>query len=210
VPEVFSISVTAPGAAQTLHATATVSTGPVDTNPANNLAMLPTSVVVGSPTGFDVSLTMIGPAKAAPGGPLAYTLVVVNNGPADATSLKVTDPLPAGVLFQSLTASPGWACTAPAAGSGGTISCTLATLAVATPQVFSIAATAPTASGVVTNTGTVATSPVDLNTADDTASVQTTVGQPAPTSIPTLRTEGLLALAALLAVLGSSLSRRLG
>lgn len=210
VPEVFSISVTAPGTAQTLNATAVVSTGPVDTNPANNLAMLPTSVVVGSPTGFDVSLAKVGPATAAPGGSLDYTLVVVNNGPADATSLTLTDPLPAGVLFQSLTASPGWACTTPAAGSGGTISCTLATLAVATPQVFSIAATAPTAAGVVTNTGTVATSPVDLNTANDTASVQTTVGQPAPTSIPTLRTEGLLALAALLAVLGSSLSRRLG
>ncbi|MFI5182252.1 MAG: DUF11 domain-containing protein [Thermoanaerobaculia bacterium] len=207
-PVVFSISVTAPGTAQTLNATATVSTGPIDTNPANNVATLSTSVAASAPTGFDVSLVKIGPASAAPGGPIEYTLVVVNNGPASATSLTVTDPLPAGVLFQSLTAPPGWVCTTPVVGAGGTVSCTLATLAVATPQVFSIAATAPTVSEVVTNTATVATSPVDSNAANDTASAQTVVGQAPPSAIPTLHPVGLLALTGLLAAFGASLSRR--
>jgi uncharacterized repeat protein (TIGR01451 family) len=207
-PQVFSISVTAPGAAQVVNATATVSTGPTDVNPANNTAALPISVTSGSPAGFDISLAMIGPAAALPGGALSYTLVAVNNGPSAGTALTLTDPLPAGVLFQSLAAPAGWTCATPSIGTSGTISCALATLSVATPQIFSVVATAPSAPGPVTNTGTITSSPADTNAANNVASVQTAIGSSLPEAVPALGAGALLALAGLLAALGVGLAKR--
>jgi len=78
-----------------------------------------------------------------------YTVTVGNKGPSDASALKMTDALPAGlVMAGAVTVTPGIAapltvnsCTAPAVGSNGTVTCTLgpvptdATGADATKQV---------------------------------------------------------------------------
>src|SRR4030095_3709847 len=56
---------------------------------------------------------------------LTYTLDVANAGPAPASTVTVTDPLPAGTAFVSATGS-GWACNQ----ASGTVTCTRARLAV--------------------------------------------------------------------------------
>ena len=48
-----------------------------------------------------VTLTKTGPATAKPGDTITYTLSYHNLGPADATSSKIVDTLPAGVTYVS-------------------------------------------------------------------------------------------------------------
>ena len=56
---------------------------------------------------------------------MAYSLVVVDNGPSDAAGLSVTDTLPAGVTFVSASGT-GWTCT----NTGNvSVTCTRPTLA---------------------------------------------------------------------------------
>ena len=66
------------------------------------------------------------PNPVAAGNTLTYTLSVVNHGPSDAHDVKVSDPLPAEVIYRSLTSTAGTMCTE----ASGTVSCDLGTLAV--------------------------------------------------------------------------------
>lgn len=52
--------------------------------------------IIGYP---DLAIGKIGPASAVPGRPITYTLTVVNNGPAPATGLVITDGLPIGAGY---------------------------------------------------------------------------------------------------------------
>ena len=54
----------------------------------------------------DVSITKTAPATVQANGAIAYSLVVANAGPAAASSLSVTDTLPAGVTFVSARPAP--------------------------------------------------------------------------------------------------------
>ena len=72
----------------------------------------------------DLSITKSdAPDPVSPGGTLTYTLTVTNGGPTGATSVTVTDTLPAGVTFVS-AAGAGWTCSQ----SSGTVTCTRASL----------------------------------------------------------------------------------
>jgi uncharacterized repeat protein (TIGR01451 family) len=61
-----------------------------------------------------------------PGATLTYGITVNNDGPNIALDAVLSDPLPPGTTFQSLTAEPGWTCTTPAVGVTGTVTCTTA------------------------------------------------------------------------------------
>ncbi|MBK6796894.1 MAG: DUF11 domain-containing protein [Acidobacteria bacterium] len=73
----------------------------------------------------DVSIRKDDSVSAVAGGaPVSYKITVTNNGPSDAQNIEVSDSLPAGLLFEGITAPAGWNCTTPAVGQGGTITCT--------------------------------------------------------------------------------------
>lgn len=78
----------------------------------------------------DLSLqkTVTSPTVIA-GGNITYTLTASNIGPAEAMNIVVRDVLPAQTVFVSAETAEGWSCTTPAVGSGGTVTCTLPTLA---------------------------------------------------------------------------------
>jgi endo-1,4-beta-xylanase len=72
--------------------------------------------------------TTIAPDKTTvlSGHAVAYAIDVTNHGPDAATSPALTDTMPAGMTFQSLTAPAGWTCTTPPTGQSGQISCSAA------------------------------------------------------------------------------------
>ena len=100
---------------------ATVSGNELDPIPANNQA---SATITVRPL-VDLKLTKVAsnPTPAA-GGPVSYTLTLVNNGPSPATSVTITDPLPSGLSFLSASAGQG-SCSA----SGQTVTCQLGSLA---------------------------------------------------------------------------------
>ena len=115
------------------------------------------------------------PDPVPAGGTYTYAIEVENSNTDPAVNARMSLPLPAGVVFVSATTSIGSCSHAPAT---NTVSCsfgTLAgTLAGGSPASISIVVR-PTATGVVTVTGVVATDSAEINTLNNTQTANTTV-----------------------------------
>lgn len=108
-----------------------------------------------------------GPSLVAVGGSVSYNLTVTNLGPDTASAVVLQDTLPSGVTFVSATTSQG-ACTHAA----GIVTCNLGTLAANGSATITITGTATTA-GALNNTALVSSGAIDLNTANNSASIAT-------------------------------------
>jgi uncharacterized repeat protein (TIGR01451 family) len=132
-----------------------------------------TLLATGTFSGFQVSqsfpdLILAGSAAPNPvpaGNEVAYSLSVTNIGVGDANDVRLRDVLPAGLTFVSATASQGGC-----ANVNGTVVCDLLTITNGDYATVTIVATTSTA-GSVTNSATVTTFPLDMNTANDSATV---------------------------------------
>lgn len=121
------------------------------------------------------------PDPVFPGAGLTYTITVANGGPDAATGLTLTDALPAGTLFASLTFPAGWGCLAPAVGANGTVTCTIATLAASSSAVFTLNVTVDPAVApgtVLSNTASVTQTSTEASPGDESATATTTVQTP--------------------------------
>jgi len=127
----------------------------------------------------DASVTKTGtPGTVTVGTNVSYTVTVNNAGPAAASSVSLTDPIPVGMNFVSLASPMGWTCMTPAVGANGTVTCTIATLASGVAaQVFTLVVSTATA-GARTNTAMLANTTPDPNAANNMASAMTTVNAP--------------------------------
>jgi uncharacterized repeat protein (TIGR01451 family) len=153
--------------------TATVSTTTTDSIAANNTSSA--STLVGSATSADVQIVKTpsaNPVRTAD--TLVYNLVVTNNGPATATNVTVTDPLPTNLTYVSATTSKG---TCSYNAGTRTVSCAVGTLT--NGQVASIAVRVTvdaSASGLtLTNTATVAATQTDPVPSNNTSSAPVVV-----------------------------------
>ncbi len=165
-----------------------ITSGTTDPNLANNSA---TAInTVGIATSADVSITNTSSAAITNAGTnVTMTGVVTNNGPVAATSLTFTEPIPTiptnpvNLTFQSLASPAGWNCAPlPAVGStGGTVTCTIASLASGASATFSLVLGIPagTAAGtVITATDNISAATPDPNPANNLASATTVVATP--------------------------------
>jgi len=81
----------------------TATTASTETLTENNTAEWITEVAIPHPPAPDLSAAKSGPATAAPGERITYTLRLSNTGQAAAVAVRLTDTLPAGVAFLAQT-----------------------------------------------------------------------------------------------------------
>ena len=157
-----------------------VTAGTSDPVLTNNSATVQTTV--GLATTADLSITKTNaPNPVIAGTNLTYTIVVTNNGAGPATTVAVTDAIPANTTFVSATPVPaaGWTCSV----SGGTLTCSNPLLAAGASTTITVVVTvnAGTAAGTpISNTANVSTATTDPNPNNNSATataVVATAGQ---------------------------------
>ncbi len=128
----------------------------------------------------DVGVTLsASPNPIKSGGLLTYTISVTNSGAGSANSVQLSDALPAGTTFYSVATTLG-TCSAPAVGGTGTVSCTASNLPNGASFTVTLDVTVTVrpqsnSTVTVTDTASVSASTQDPNTANNSASVTTTV-----------------------------------
>ncbi|MBF6621747.1 MAG: DUF11 domain-containing protein [Patulibacter sp.] len=169
----FTVTMKAPSSlADCPRNSATISSLTADTDPSNNSATV--CPPLEGKTDLSIRKTASAPQVAA-GGQVMYTLSVENDGPSDATGVKVVDPIPAGLTIVSAQAGKGTCSTL-----GGVVSCNIGRLeAGATMQVL-VTATAPAGAACPVNTATVSGNEEDTDLRNNRASatVCTTITEP--------------------------------
>ncbi len=164
--------------------TATVTASGSDSNAGNNTSTQVTTVTPSA----DVAVTKNGPATVDAGTNLTYNITVTNLGASDAANVSLTDAVPTGTTFVSAsqTTGPTFACTTPAVGATGTITCTIATLAPDASATFTFVMNVPssTADGFsIANTADVSTTTADPNSGNNTSTTTATVAATADLSV---------------------------
>lgn len=163
----ITIVVTTLNSNAVLSASASVTSATTDLDPANNSASAETTVA----TDAELALTQTdSPDPAGLGDPVTYVLHVANNGSVPASSVTLTDTLPAGTTFVSASGA-GWTCSQ----GGGTVTCTQASLAPGAAGDVTIVVNAPASSATLTNRAGVTSTTADSNTANNASEETTTV-----------------------------------
>ena len=129
----------------------------------------------------DLSVTKAdSPDPVIAGTNLTYTITVMNAGPNTATSAAMTDTLPAGTTFVSMSQGSGPAATltTPAVGGTGMVAATWASLLAGASATFTLVVnvSASAADGsIITNSATVVSATADPNLANNLDTETTTV-----------------------------------
>ncbi|HEV3200434.1 MAG TPA: hypothetical protein VGZ73_21165, partial [Bryobacteraceae bacterium] len=170
----ISILVTAASAGSAQNS-ASVTANETDPNSANNSA---TSAAVTISSAPDLTVfTTATPDSVILGANLTFTATVINVGNQPASSVTLTDTLPAGVTFVSATPPPGAVCTpAPP-----TVTCPIGGLAPNASFSVTIVVT-PKLTGTIANTAAATLKEIDPTPGDNSASASATVLPSAGTS----------------------------
>ncbi|WP_029145554.1 DUF7507 domain-containing protein [Microbacterium luticocti] len=150
--------------------TATVSAATSDPEPGNDSA---SAAVTLTPVA-DLSLgKQIDPAAAHRGDTVTVTLTIDNAGPSTARDVELTDPFPAGLVPQAVTADPPLDCAI----TGQALRCTAAALPVGSSRVR-VTARVDATPGTLVNTAAIASTTDDPDDADTAASARLEVRAP--------------------------------
>jgi uncharacterized repeat protein (TIGR01451 family) len=121
--------------------------------------------------GADLAVTKTdSPDPATLGEPLTYTVIVTDEGPADATGIELTDDLDPSTSFVSATPSQGGPCSL----IGSQVTCPLGTLAHGASATVTIVVE-PNQVGTISDVATVTADQADQDPSDNSATEQTTV-----------------------------------
>jgi uncharacterized repeat protein (TIGR01451 family)/LPXTG-motif cell wall-anchored protein len=139
----------------------------------------------------DLTIAKTGPANGAPGADIGYTLTASNDGPNDAANASLTDTLPSGVTFVSMTqnSGPTATLTTPAVGASGTVTATWAAFDFDDTAVFTLTVNIGSGfSGDLLNTATITAETADPDTANNssTATLAVTTSTTSTTTTTTV------------------------
>ncbi|MFJ2753617.1 DUF6923 family protein, partial [Streptomyces sp. NPDC087297] len=148
--------------------TVTVDGNETDPVPANDTDTFETPLTPKPVPQVDLAVDKSGPVNAKAGDPIAYTIKVTNNGPADSTGYTLTDQIPTGLL-NAATSTPG--CTI----AGGVLTCTGGALTAGSSTNIILTGTAGPGVTKITNTATVDGNETDPVPENDTDTVETPV-----------------------------------
>jgi len=123
----------------------------------------------------DVQVTNAAPTNVRTGADLTYTITAGNNGPDAAGKVVVSDTLPTGTTFVSVSTSAG-TCTSPAVGGTGAVRCTIGGLAVSATATVTLTVNVNAVRGtILTDTANISAAAYDPNTANNHSTVRTYV-----------------------------------
>ncbi|HEX4946191.1 MAG TPA: endonuclease/exonuclease/phosphatase family protein [Blastocatellia bacterium] len=131
------------------------------------------------------------PDPVLAGNNITYSITVTNNGPDTATNVVMSDTLPTGTTFVSMSGSASTVLSTPSVGATGTVTSTLASLPVGGMMTVTLVVKVdPTvASGtVINNTATVSSATNDNDTTNNRAMASTNVETSADLSVTKLDT----------------------
>lgn len=136
----------------------------------------------------DVGVTKTGPAgPVTSGSPITYTITVTNPSQATTGTVTLTDNVPAGTTFVSMsqTSGPGFTITPPPGGAGstGAVTATRASLAPGDTAVFSFVVLVNTGTTTTINNTATVTTPNDSTASNNSSLASTTVQTRADLSI---------------------------
>ncbi len=185
----LTFSTSAPGnscTVQTISNTAAIASDQVDSNSSTDSS---TAVITATCPTADLAITKTGVNAAPRNSAIGYTITVTNNGPATATNVSVSDPLPAQTTFNAANSDPSCSIVA------GAIVCNLGTILPGQPRSFfitlNINATA-TCNSQIQNFATVAGAQNDPNTVNNRSQiVPTTVQCPVDQADISIQKSGL-------------------
>lgn len=135
----------------------------------------------------DLFVTKAADPEVAPAGSnVSFDVTITNSGPDDASFASLDDPIPAGMTFVSNTQNSGpvFTCSDPPVGSGGTISCSIATLGAGESANFTFVFQIPPATPPGTlfvNIATASSETFDPNDENDSG-IAATSTPPPPTA----------------------------
>ncbi len=158
--------------------TASVTANEADPDQTNNSASVLDTVVAPLPTTADLSVAGTAtPGIAIVGKPLTYTFTVTNKGLSTATDVKLSDVLPAGVLFDSVQSSLGAETSV-----GGVVLVSISSLGAGKTDTVTIVVI-PSTTETITDTATVSSDEADLHPADNQVTVVVATNLGAPTNV---------------------------
>lgn len=126
----------------------------------------------------DLSVTKTATGMFTTSGIVTYTIVVTNLGPGLATSVVVTDELPAGTTLISSSSTQG-TCSGTS-----TVTCNLGTLAAGNDATITLEVQLPSTPGPISNTATVTLAEPDTNPDNNAGTSANAVVPPIPTLSP--------------------------
>lgn len=152
-------------------------------NPASGLTKMSTSMAAAVAANTTTDLQISGSTVAA-GANTTVLWVVSNLSPQPANTVQFTNQLPSTLQFVEVTSSAGVNCTAPAAGSAGSlVTCSLTSLAGGQDMVVAVTVSPTAGATSFTDTASVAFSGTDSQPANNSASVTFTAAASAIVSL---------------------------
>jgi uncharacterized repeat protein (TIGR01451 family) len=175
-----------PLAGGTVNNSASITSAADEPNPANNSTSMASTVTPAADLGISQTVS---PGSGYITSNFTFTITVTNRGPSSATSVSLTNVVPAGFSLFNVQSPPGSSCSQ----TGGVITCDFGTMTNSASAILSLFAQA-NMEGVFTNVATVGSTITDLNPDNSAHASVIVAGNPNSPFLKITRSAGKIVL----------------